>query len=456
MDLTVPSGKLNEIVGRLERLPVTSWQVKARMIVGVATFFDAFDGLIIASAVSVLMMSWHLKPQQMGLLISSGFLGQTIGAIFFGWVAERYGRLRTTILTILVYSVFSFLCAASWDYTSLFIFRLVQGFGLGGEVPVAASYINEITKAKSRGRFVLLYEILFPVGLLAASLAGYWIVPRFGWRPLFFLGGLPALLAIYLRWPLPESPRWLASRGRDVEAEKAMCKIEDKVCRACGTKLPEPMAVQLSASACKRSQVTELFHGIYLKRTLVVWVIWFSVYLPVFGTMTWLPSIYRTVFKLPLETALLYSMAINVAGIVGTFCAAMLIDKVGRRAWITMAFFCGAACQIGLWLAGAKTPMQMLIFSTASQLFFSSVSISVYLYTPELYPTRLRAVGSSISSAWLRVASMIGPVVIATVIANYTLSWAFLLFGGVALIGGIVTGLFGTETKGKILEEISP
>ena len=157
--------------------------------------------------------------------------------------------------------------------------------------------------------------------------------------------------------------------------------------------------MKLTTAVGKRSRVAELFHGIYLKRTLVLWVIWFSVYLPIFGTMTWLPSIYRTVFKLPLETALLYSTAINMAGIVGTFGAAMLIDKVGRRAWITMAFFCGAICLISLWLAGAKTPVQLLVFSTAAQLFFSSVGISLYLYTPELYPTRLRAVGSSISSA---------------------------------------------------------
>jgi putative MFS transporter len=456
MSTVVAGDKLPEIVSRIERLPATIWQVKARLIVGVATFFDAFDGLIIASCLSVLIPLWHMKPQQAGFLISSGFLGQMIGAIFFGWLAERYGRLRTTILTILVYSVASFLCAASWDYTSLFIFRLIQGFGLGGEVPVAASYINEITKAKGRGKFVLLYEILFPLGLLGAALAGWWIVPRFGWRWLFIIGGLPSLLAIYLRWPLPESPRWLASVGRNEDAEKAMTKMETKIRKSYGADLPEPKPVPLSALARKRSRVAELFQGIYLKRTLLVWVIWFSVYLPVFGTMTWLPSIYRTVFKMPLYKALLYAVALNVAGIFGTFTAAMLIDKVGRRVWITLAFLCGGSILVGLWLAGAKTALQLLAYSTAAHFFFSSVSISVYLYTPELYPTRLRALGSSVSSAWLRVASMIGPIVVGTVIAHYSLAWAFLLFGLVALAGGIVTGFFGIETKGKVLEEISP
>lgn len=456
MSAATTSDKLPEIVSRIERLPATSWQVKARLIIGVATFFDAFDGLIIASCLSVLIPLWDIKPQQAGLLISAGFLGQTIGAIFFGWLAERYGRLRTTILTILVYSIFSFLCAASWDYASLFIFRLLQGFGLGGEVPVAASYINEITKAKGRGKFVLLYEIVFPLGLLCAALAGWWIVPRFGWRWLFIIGGLPALLAIYLRWPLPESPRWLASVGRDEEAERAMVKMETKIRKSYGADLPEPKPVPVSALEKKRSRVVELFQGIYLKRTLLVWVIWFSVYLPVFGTMTWLPSIYRTIFKMPLDEALLYAVAINVAGLFGTFAVAMLIDKVGRRVWITMAFLCGGSILLGLWLAGARTPVQLLAYSTAAHFFFSSLAVAVYLYTPELYPTRLRAIGSGISSAWLRVASMTGPIVVGTVIAHYSLAWAFLLFGLVALTGGIITGLFGIETKGKVLEEISP
>ena len=235
-----------------------------------------------------------------------------------------------------------------------------------------------------------------------------------------------------------------------------MCKIEQQVKKAFKAELPEARPVAVSQAANKRSRVKELFQGIYLRRTILVWVIWFSVYLPVFGTMTWLPTIYRTVFKLSLSNALLYSTAVNCAGLVGTFCAAMLIDRIGRRAWITMAFFCGACFLIGLWLSGAKTALQVLFFSTGAQLFFSSVSISVYLYTPELYPTRLRAVGVSIASAWLRVASMIGPIIVGTVLAHYTLSWAFLMFAIVAVAGGLVTGLFGIETKGKVLEEISP
>lgn len=155
------SDKISEIAARIERLPLTSWQVKARLIVGVATFFDAFDVMAIGYALPAIIRAWSIKPQNIGIIISAGFAGQLVGAFFFGWLAERIGRLRTTIVTILVYSVFSFCCAASWSYLSLIVFRVIQGIGLGGEVPVAASYINEITRAKGRGRFVLLYELFF-------------------------------------------------------------------------------------------------------------------------------------------------------------------------------------------------------------------------------------------------------------------------------------------------------
>ena len=456
MSIAAASDKVPEIISRIERLPPTSWQVKARLIVGVATFFDAFDMLAIAFVLPVIIHTWSIKPQNIGLIISAGFGGQLIGAIFFGWLAEKIGRLRTTILTILVYAVFSFCCAASWSYASLLTFRVLQGLGIGGEVPVAASYINEIIRAKGRGRFVLLYELVFPVGLMLAALAGYWIVPHFGWRWLFIIGGVPAGIAIYLRWVLPESPRWLASVGQNDRAEKAMITIEQQVKRALGTDLPEAKVIPVEGVTVRRTKFGELFSNIYLKRTIVVWVIWFATYLSIYGVTTWLPSIYRTVFKLPLDKSLLYSMVTQFSGLIGAFAAAMLVDRLGRRAWIAMAFFVGSVFHLGLWYAGASTVNQMLIFTSLGFFFFSSNGLVVYLYTPELYPTRMRALGSSLASAWTRLASMIGPYIIGMIIAHYKISWVFPLFALAGLIAGVVTVLFGIETKGKVLEEISP
>src|SRR5262249_61930792 len=139
-------------------------------------------------------------------MISAGFIGQLIGALLFGFIAERYGRMPAMIWSIALFAVMSLVCAFAWDYNSLLVFRVIQGIGLGGEVPVAAVFISELAKAKARGRFVLLYELVFPIGLVAVSLTGLWVVPHLGWQWMFIIGALPAFLALVLRRLLPESP----------------------------------------------------------------------------------------------------------------------------------------------------------------------------------------------------------------------------------------------------------
>jgi MFS transporter, putative metabolite:H+ symporter len=144
-----------EVVARIERLPVSWWHVKTRIIIGTATFFDAFDSLAIASVLPALVPMWKLTPPQIGLLISAGFLGQLLGAMFFGWIAERYGRITGMVWSIGTFAIGSLVCAFAWSYESLLVFRLIQGFGLGGEVPIAAVYISELARSNSRGRLVM-------------------------------------------------------------------------------------------------------------------------------------------------------------------------------------------------------------------------------------------------------------------------------------------------------------
>jgi MFS transporter, putative metabolite:H+ symporter len=177
MDGAGTRSSVDDIVARLERLPTSWWQVKARIIVGVATFFDAFDALAIASVLPVIVPLWKLTPPQIGLMISASFLGQLLGALLFGWIAERYGRMTAMVWSIALFAVMSLACAFAWDYRSLLVLRTIQGIGLGGEVPVAAVFISELAKAQGRGRFVLLYELVFPIGLVAARLAGLWSCP---------------------------------------------------------------------------------------------------------------------------------------------------------------------------------------------------------------------------------------------------------------------------------------
>src|SRR4051794_25115511 len=209
MSSTSSPGAVDNVVARIERLPTSWWHVRARIIVGVATFFDAFDALTIATVLPVLRPMWKLTGPEIGMMISAGFVGQLIGALLFGWVAERFGRMAAMVWSIATFAVMSLVCAVAWDYNPLLGFCGLQGIGLGGEVPVAAVYISELTKAQNRGRFVLLYELVFPIGLTGASLLGLWIVPHLGWQWMFYLGAIPAVVALGLRVLLPESPRWL-------------------------------------------------------------------------------------------------------------------------------------------------------------------------------------------------------------------------------------------------------
>jgi len=445
-----------EIIARLERLPISSWHIRARVIIGIATFFDGFDLLAMTFVLPVLAVSWKIGPQEIGVILSSGFAGQLIGTLLSGWLAERFGRVRIASFTILIFAVMSLFCAMAWNAQALIVFRFIQGIGLGGEVPVAAAYISEMARAKGRGRFFALYELVFPLGLLCTAILGYWIVPTLGWQTMFYLGAVPAILVVFLRRLLPESPRWLASKGRIREADEIVSRIEQSIVTSGGT-LPEPvLGKPIALPDAEMFRWSEMFSGIYLRRTLVVWALWFSCYVVTYGLITWLPTLYRTVFHLPLSIALRYGLITQSIGFVGSTTCAFLIDRVGRRRWFMGAFFGGGASLCALWFLGTGRAITVLACSSASFFFISTISLILYLYTTELYPTRIRAFGCSIASAWLRLAAAIGPNVVAYMITSHGVGSVFLLFGSIALLGCVVSAIGATETKGRLLEEISP
>jgi putative MFS transporter len=459
MPIATDDRRAASLLARIERIQVTPWHIRALLVMGSATFFDAFDVLAIAYVLPSLIGIWKLTPRTIGLLISSSFVGQIAGALFFGWLAERIGRLRCAKVTIALYSLMSLLCAAAWNLPSLLLFRTIQGIGLGGEVPVAAAYINEISRAKGRGRFFLLYELIFPIGLVGASLLGFWLVPLFGWRTMFLIGGLPAILvlALFAGNILPESPRWLVSKARFDEAEKIVGQMETAA-RTSGADIsvaPEAQAISPAPAAPRDTSWLELFRGLYRKRTVVVWSIWITTYFVTYGINTWLPTIFRTYYKYGVADALRNGVIINLAGLAGAFCCAMLVDRMGRRAWFILAYALGAAPLIALWLRGAANPRDVIVLVAISFTFISGNSMLVYLYTTEIYPTRLRSLGTGAASAWLRVASAAGPAIVGFALTGHGVAGVFLLFGIVALAGAVVS-LATVETRERTLEEISP
>ncbi len=442
------------VAARMEALPLSRWHLKARVIVGSATFFDAVDTVAIGLVLPVLGQAWHMTPEQIGWLISGGFLGQFIGAIGFGHLAERIGRISTIMITTAIFALGGLASAFATGFASMIVLRMLQGLGLGAEVPIAAAYINEIAPAGRRGSFVLLYEFIFAVGIVVAGFVGRWAIPNWGWQSLFLIGSVPPLIALVFMRLLPESPRWLARRGRTAEAEAAVSRIEREI-TASGKTIGAPRPVVASGRAGSGTWV-ELFSDQYRNRTLVIWTIWITVGFISWPLTIWLPTIYRNVFKVSLEQALNYGLINNVIILVATLSCALLIDRTGRKAWFTGAFALAAFALCLLGYLGASSADTVFVLTGLTLFGITSLNLAIYLYTPELYPTRLRAQGVGIALAWSRVAGMVAPPVIGWGMSNDGLATVFAGLGIIALLAALTTAFFAVETRQRVLEEVSP
>jgi putative MFS transporter len=454
MAMELPMSAARQVGARLDRLPATRWQVLIRVTIGTVTFFDAFDQLLISYVLPVISREWGLSAAGSTWAITVGSVGMLGGALASGWLADRFGRVQVITVSLLVYSLAGLALAASPGFAAFLVLRFVQGLGIGGEVPVAATYIGEIAGARHRGRFVLLYEIVFPVGLLAAALTSIWVVPE-GWRWMFLIGGALPLPAVFLiRRFVPESPRWLASSGDTQRALAVLTAIEAQVTDRTGEPLPAPEPATETGPA--RGTWRELFTGRYRRRTLMLWALWFCSYFVVYGIASWLPTIYRTAYHLSLRGSLTYSTLGIAASVVGSVAIALVTDRIGRRPSLTIALLVGGALLLALGATGAHGPLRVALWSSAAGIFSNAANIGLYLYTPELYPTRIRGLGCSLAGVWNRLGVIIGPVVIGAVYTAGHLSTVFVVLGGVSLVGALVAGLAAEETARRPLEVISP
>jgi MFS transporter, putative metabolite:H+ symporter len=447
----VVAGDAGEIIGRLERIPYGPWHRKARAIIGAATFFDGLDLLAVAYVVPVLAPLWGLNPQKIGLLISSGFLGQLVGALVFGWVAEKFGRMPAMVWSIALFSILSLACAAAWDFESFLILRFLQGIGLGGELPVAATYIGEVSKAKGRGQSILYYQVLFAFGLAGCGLLALWVVPHLGWQFLFVIGAVPALLILFLRASLPESPRWLVNKGRLSEATAAVARIEKETPGAASLPVT-PIALQPQ----QRASLSDLFGTTYLRRTLSAWVIWFATSLVNFGIAAWLPQMYRSFYHLDVASALQLNFVTSASGLLGTIACTLLIDRISRRTLFTTVFLASGLLLLALGAAFSANITSVVVLVSAAYFFISFTSIGAYVYTPEIYPTRIRAFGAAAASSWARVASIVGPNIVAAILISQGVNWVFIALGAVAVLAGILVLALVVDTNSRLLEEVSP
>ena len=452
-DVPLAGISLGNIVARIERLPANAMHVRARLLIGLATFFDGFDVIVIATTLPLLIAKWALTPAQIAFVIAAPSVGQLVGALLFPYLAERFGRVRTIGWSAGIIGLMSMLCGLAPSFAVFAALRIVQGIGLGGELPVAATYINEVTRAHGRGRFVLFYEVVFPIGLLASNALGAWLVPRFGWEVMYFVGGVPLVLFFVLRSAVPESPRWLASNGRLAEADAAQARFERRA-KGALPPLGDTEAFDRMSHRHPKRGMADLFGKVYLRRTLAVAMLWATCGFIQYGLSTWLPTLYKTVYHAPLQLALNLAAFASVLGVIGSLICALVVDKVGRKPVMVVSFvLCGAS----LALAGVLHDASIYVVATLCSLALGLMAcgfITAYVYTPELYPTNIRAMGCGLGGAWLKIAAIFAPSLIGGTIGTGNVSTAFFLLALVPCLAAATIHFLGIETKEKVLEQL--
>jgi MFS transporter, putative metabolite:H+ symporter len=457
----------DQLIRRMDRVPVSRFHTRVVGTLGAGTFFDAFDVVSIATVLSAISATYGLSPSRAGLLVSAGFLGQAVGAIGFGLISERLGRRRVFLAALVVMGVFGIVSAFSWSSTSLGAIRLVQGFGLGAEVPVASALLGEFVAARQRGRVTVLYKLASPLGNLATSLTAAALLastsPETAWRLLFVIGGAPLLVALVAWRLLPESPRVLIRRGNLAEAERIVTAMETAAgpsTAADGNAAPDDSAPSTSAPNADLASTrhTELLSAQYRRRTLTAWVLWFTVFFTLLGATAWMPSLYVKRAGVSPATASLLSGAITLASIVLIILVGSTVDRIGRRRWFLTGYtisLAGALLAVLLAATGHLHTWPALLVSGGLMLLgVSGIDPLVYAYTAEIYPTRMRSWGALSASSWRGFAAVLAPAIIGALVESGIVG-VFGLFAAVLLVGLVVIARFGIETRQASLEELS-
>ena len=440
------------ILDRLENLPLGRFQYKLLVVTGLGWLFDAMDTGLIAFVLPVLAREWSLTPAQVGWIGSIGLIGMALGAVLAGTIADRIGRKQVFTITVLLYSISTGLCAVAWNYESLLVFRFLVGFGLGGELPVAATLMSEYAPARLRGRFIVLLESFWGLGWLVAACIAYLLIPVFGWQAAFFIGALPALYVFLLRLHMPESIRYLLAKGRVDEAKAIVRDIERQL------RLPErPFLDQLAPHSVQAEQVeTPGFSALWSKgmrrRTVMLWLAWFGIVFSYYGIFMWLPSmVFAQGFAI--VKTFEYVLIMTVAQLPGYYAAAYLVDVIGRRYTLGLFLLLSGVCS---YFFGNAGDVSALLGWGAAMSFFNLGAWGViYTYTPEQYPTSMRALGSGWAAGFGRIGGMIAPMLVGVMLASaFPMSGIFMMFAAVfAVISGTVL-LLGRESKQQTLEEL--
>lgn len=437
------------VLERLEALPVGRFHYKLLLVTGLGWLFDSMDTGLIAFILPVLAKEWGLAPGQMGLIGSIGLIGMALGAVISGTVADRIGRKKVFTITVLLYSIASVFCALSWNYQSLLVFRFLVGFGLGGELPVAATLVSEYAPSRVRGRFIVLLESFWGLGWIAAACIAYFFIPVYGWRMAFLIGALPALYVCLIRLHMPESVRYLLTRGRVDEARQIVLSLEKQLHVPSALFTGETETVPVVAKASFR----ELWKKPFMSRTIMLWLVWFGINFSYYGIFMWLPSL---VFQqgFTVVKTFEYVLIMTLAQLPGYYCAAWLVDKIGRKYTLSaFLLFSGVA---SYFFGHASTAATLMMWGSVMSFFNLGAWGVLYTYTPEQYPTAIRALGSGWAAGFGRFGGMAAPMMVGALLArSFGFASVFYMFALVFAAVAVIVLSLGVESKQKDLESLS-
>jgi putative MFS transporter len=444
---------VSSVAARLNRLPVTRTHRLVVAVAGVGTFFDLFDIFLAGVLGTVLTEQFHLSRVALPAVLGSGFLGMFVGAVSLGALGDRVGRRRAFLVTLAVYSIFTFAGAFATSTPVLIVLRFLAGLGIGAEPPLVDAYLGEMLPPSERGRYsAVAYTFGFlavpVVGLLARVLVPMTPFGIAGWRWLFVAGGAGGAIVWFLRRQLPESPRWLESVGRTAEADAIASRMEAEASR----RGPLPLPVDDGRRVIAAPGIAALVSREYRGRTIVLCVFHLFQTVGYYGFGTLVPLVLAAK-GFTIVHSLTYTALVLVGYPVGSALSIFVVERVDRR-WLIVA---GAALMAGFGLAlgFAETPVWIVAWGFGYTVVSNLFSNAFHVFQAEIFPTSIRTTAAGTAYALSRLSSAAMPFILLPVLNNHG---APTMFAAVAIAMLVVIadiGFFAPSTTGRTLEQVA-
>jgi MFS transporter, putative metabolite:H+ symporter len=436
---------------RLDRLPISKFHWRVLGLIAGGMFLDAFEIYLAGGVLGALVKSGWSDLARNAQFISTTFAGMVVGAWFAGVLGDRYGRRFSYQANLLIFGLASFAAAAAPSMTWLIVTRFVMGLGLGAEIVVGYVTMTEFVPPQQRAKWGAGLSALTNTGLFVASFAGFLIIPTAGWRWMFIIVGVGALFVWYLRKAMPESPRWLESKGRAAEAEQVMREIEAEVAQSHA--IPPVTEPSTSAPAPERS-FTALFSKKLISRTIVGSVVLVAINTVVYGFIAWVPT-FLVKEGMSVVSSLGFTTLMSLGGPVGAVIGMWLGDRIGRKRGIIA--FLVLAMLLGFLYPYSSDPIFLSIvgFGLVTVIYIL-VAFTFALYVPELFPTDLRMRGAGFCNTVGRVMTIVTPYMVVAIFGAYGIGGVIGLMIAFMAVATLVVAVLGIETKQKSLEAIAP